>query len=117
MKKVLLLACASIVLTMGASAALADDNRYYDSVLQGLAGLAQDLHDNNRYYNNDYYDNGGNKRRYGDISIGTTAATATTCANATGIMADTTTAGMSSHRDRSSEACSARITATSLGPY
>jgi hypothetical protein len=49
---------------MGASAALADDNRYYDSVLQGLAGLAQDLQDNNRYYNNDYYDNGGNNRRY-----------------------------------------------------
>jgi hypothetical protein len=45
MKNILLSACAAIALTMGASAALADDNRY----------------DNNGYYDNSngYYDNGG----------------------------------------------------------
>jgi opacity protein-like surface antigen len=31
MKNILLLACAAIALSMGASAALADDNRYYDN--------------------------------------------------------------------------------------
>ena len=61
MKNVLLLACASIVLTMGASAALADDNRYYNNGYYDNGGNWQD---NNRYYNNDYYDNGGNNGRY-----------------------------------------------------
>jgi hypothetical protein len=46
MKNVLLAACATIALTMGASAASADDNRYYD--------------------NGYYYDNGGNS--WGDNS-------------------------------------------------
>ena len=44
MKNVLLSACAAIVLTLGASAGSADDNRYYD--------------------NNGYYDNGGNSWQY-----------------------------------------------------
>jgi hypothetical protein len=57
MKNVLLLACASIVLTMGASAALADDNRYYNNGGYGWQ-------DSNRYYDNGYYDNGGNNWRY-----------------------------------------------------
>lgn len=43
MKKSLLSACAAMVLALGASAALADDNRYYD---------------------NGYYDNGGNSPQY-----------------------------------------------------
>ena len=62
MKKFLLLACASIVLTMGASAARADDLGGV-LLLQGLTGLAQGLQDNNRH-NNDYYDNGGSNWRY-----------------------------------------------------
>ena len=54
MKNFLLLACASIGLTMGASAARADD--LGGVLLQGLAwGLAQDFQDNNRHNNNDYY--------------------------------------------------------------
>ena len=57
MKKALLLACAGIVLTMGASAVLADDNRYYDNGGYGLQ-------DNHRYYDNGYYDNGSNNWRY-----------------------------------------------------
>ena len=61
MKNVLLSACAGIVLTMGASAALADDNRYYDNGYYDNGGNWQD---NNRYYNNDYYDNGRNDWRY-----------------------------------------------------
>ena len=48
MRNILLSACAIIVLTMGASAASADDNRYY----------------NNGYYDNGYYDNGGISWRY-----------------------------------------------------
>ena len=61
MKNVLLSACAGIVLTMGASAALADDNRYYNNGYYDNGGSWQD---NNRYYNNDYYDNSGNTWRY-----------------------------------------------------
>ena len=60
MKNVLLLACAGIVLTMSASAALADDNRYYNNGYYDNGGNWQD---NNRDYNNDYY-NGGNTWRY-----------------------------------------------------
>lgn len=49
MKNILLAGCAAIALSMGASAALADDNRY----------------DNNGYDNNGYYyDNGGNGSQY-----------------------------------------------------
>jgi Peptidase propeptide and YPEB domain len=62
MKNVLLLACASIVLTMGASAALADDNRYYDNGYYGNGGNS--WQDNNRYYNDDYYDNGASIWRF-----------------------------------------------------
>ena len=61
MKNVLLLACASIVLTMGASAALADDNRYYDNGYYDNGG--NNWQDNNRY-NNNYYDNGANIWRF-----------------------------------------------------
>jgi len=55
MKNILVSACAAIALSMGASAALADDNRY----------------DNNGYDNNGYYDNGGGRWQYqgnGDYS-------------------------------------------------
>jgi hypothetical protein len=51
MRNVLLSACAAIVLTMGASAASADDDRYYS----------------NRYYDNGYYDDGsGYYNNYGN---------------------------------------------------
>jgi hypothetical protein len=50
MKNILLLGCAAIVLTMGASAALADDNRY----------------NNNGYYYNNGYDDNGWQYRYQD---------------------------------------------------
>jgi hypothetical protein len=62
MKNVSLLACASIVLTMGASAALADDNRYYNNGYNDNGGNS--WQDNTRYYDNDYYDNGGNNWQY-----------------------------------------------------
>ena len=62
MKNILLSACAIVVLTMGASAASADDNRYYNNGYSDNGGNS--WQGNNRYYNNDYYDNGGNSWRY-----------------------------------------------------
>jgi uncharacterized membrane protein YkoI len=55
MKNILFPACAAIVLTMGASAASADDNRYYDD-----DGYYSNGDNSLRYQNDDYYgDNGG----------------------------------------------------------
>jgi len=53
MRNILLSACAIIVLTMGASAASADDNRYYNNG-----------YSDNGYSDNRYYDNGGISWRY-----------------------------------------------------
>jgi len=55
MKNFLLLACASIALTMAASVCSADDGRYYD---------------NGGYYGDGYYDNGDNSWRYQNQDYG-----------------------------------------------
>jgi opacity protein-like surface antigen len=54
MKNILFSACAAIALTMGASAASADDNRYYDD-----NGYYSNGDNSWRYQNDDYGDNGG----------------------------------------------------------
>jgi len=61
MRNILLAVCAIIVLTMGASAASADDNRYYSN---GYSDNGYYGYYNNGYYDNGYYDNGGNSWRY-----------------------------------------------------
>ena len=63
MKNILLSACAIIALTMGASAASADDNRYYNNGYSDN-GYSSNGYSDNGYSDNGYSDNGGNDWRY-----------------------------------------------------
>jgi len=78
MKNMLLLACATIVLAIGASAAQGEDNRYYDDRYYD-DGYYNNGHDNWQYQYQDYgnygdnprkhnWNNGGNDYRQGAVS-------------------------------------------------
>jgi len=65
MKSVLLSACAAIVLALGTSAALADDNRYYDDSGNSWQYQNQDFdYDYNNYDNNNYNNYGNGEYGY-----------------------------------------------------